>query len=298
VPGGFLDKLFGRTAAPAPEVADALAELARLLDARPSLAAPIRMLHEVLPPLFANPGEDRLPALSAESAAAKIDDGIPLLRGETLELDLAAFRRRWQIVCAAVQRHQNPEAGRGLAQAMEVGKLEPTLLIASVLAAKPDEIHLRADALGLDAGLTSAVLGLVLFPAMGRIAAALAPFRKDTRWEQGFCQTCGSWPLLGEYRGLEQTRYLRCGLCAGEWEFPRLLCPFCSERDHRNLGYFGVEGEESRHRATTCEACRGYVKMTATLAPFSPPALLVADVATVHLDLAAADRGYSSPPVR
>jgi FdhE protein len=96
---------------------------------------------------------------------------------------------------------------------------------------------------------------------------------------------------------LEQTRFLRCALCAAEWEFPRLLCVFCAERDHRQLGYFSVEGEESRYRATTCETCRGYVKMTATLGPLSPPAMLVADVATVHLDFAAADRGYTSPPV-
>jgi FdhE protein len=230
-------------------------------------------------------------------SAARLADGIPLLRGETLNLDSAAFRRRWQVLCTAVQRHQNADSGTALAQAMEEGKLEPALLVASVLAGNPDEIRLRADALGLDTGLTTAVLGLVLFPALTRISAALTPLRTNTHWEQGYCPTCGSWPLLGEYRGLEQTRFLRCGLCAAEWEFPRLLCAFCGERDHRQLGYFSVEGEESRYRATTCATCHGYVKMTATLGPLSPPALLVADVAMVHLDLAAADRGYTSPPV-
>jgi FdhE protein len=255
------------------------------------------MLQQVLPDLFADSGEEHPPKLSAETSAARLADGLPLLRGEALNLDPAGFRRRWQIVCTAVQRHQNPDAGRSLAQAMTEGKLEPALLLAWVLAARPDEIHLRADALGLDAGLTSAVLGLVLLPVMCRIAAKLAFYRKDTSWERGYCPTCGSWPLLGEFRGLEQTRFLRCGLCASEWEFPRLLCAFCGERDHRKLGYFSVEGEESRYRATTCETCRGYVKMTATLDSLSPPALLVADVAMVHLDLAAADRSYSSPPV-
>jgi FdhE protein len=270
--------------------------LQRLIDARPLLTAPIRMLQQVMPDLFADPVEEQPPKLSAEMSAARLADGIPLLRGETLNLDSGAFRRRWQLVCTAVQRHQSPDAGTALAQAIEQEKLEPALLVASVLAGKPDEIHLRADALGLDAGLTTAVLGLVLFPALTRISVALTPLRKGTRWEQGYCPTCGSWPLLGEYRGLEQTRFLRCGLCAAEWEFTRLLCAFCGERDHRQLGYFSVEGEELRYRATTCETCRGYVKMTATLGPLSPPALLVADVAMVHLDLAAADRGYSSPP--
>jgi FdhE protein len=101
--------------------------------------------------------------------------------------------------------------------------------------------------------------------------------------------------LLGEFRGLEQDRWLRCGLCAAGWEFPRLACPFCDNRDHHRLGHLHVEGEEARRRASTCEECRGYVKAVATLGALSAPGLLVADLATVHLDLAAAERGYAAP---
>jgi FdhE protein len=90
---------------------------------------------------------------------------------------------------------------------------------------------------------------------------------------------------------------LRCGLCAAEWEFPRLRCLYCGEGDHRQLGYFSVEGEESLHRAAVCQLCHGYVKMVSSLTPLSAPGLLVANVATLHLDLAAADRGYLSPPI-
>lgn len=294
--GGMLRKLLGRSSPPPPEVADALAELARIAQSRPTLAAPVSMLLEILPRLFADPGVRDPPRLTAEAAALKLGDGIPLLRHEPVAVDVPAFRRRWDAVCAAVRRHQNPEGGKALALALERGQLEPASLVASVLAGKPDDIHVRADAVGLDAGLTTAVLGLVLFPALSRIAAELAPMRAETHWEDGCCPTCGAWPLLGEFRGLEQTRFLRCGLCATEWEFPRLACIFCGERDHRQLGYFGVEGEESRYRASTCEACRGYVKMVTSLARLSAPALLVANVATLHLDLAAADRGFMSPP--
>src|SRR5262249_40774417 len=111
-------------------------------------------------------------------------------------------------------------------------------------------------------------------------------------WEHGFCPNCGSWPLLGEFRGLEQTRYLRCGWCAAEWTFPRLRCPYCGTTDHRQLGYLHTEEEAGKDRADTCSGCQGYIKMVSTLTAFSPPGLLVADVATMHLDLAAGDRGY------
>src|SRR5262249_48658671 len=105
-----------------------------------------------------------------------------------------------------------------------------------------------------------------------------------------------SWPLLAELRGLEQLRFLRCGLCGTEWEYPRLQCPFCGTRDHQVLGYFHMEGEEAKYRAATCDACRGYVKTVSTLAALSGARLLVADLATLHLDLAAADRGYTIAP--
>jgi formate dehydrogenase maturation protein FdhE len=73
------------------------------------------------------------------------------------------------------------------------------------------------------------------------------------------------------------------------------LCPFCGTRDHTELGYFHAEGDEARRRVTTCEACRGYVKTVTTLLPLSAPQLLAADVATLPLDLAAAERGYFVP---
>ena len=119
------------------------------------------------------------------------------------------------------------------------------------------------------------------------------PLRRQCAWDHGFCPVCGSWPLLGEFRGLEQTRFLRCGLCAAGWEFPRLRCPFCGTADHRQLGYFYAEAEEGKYRAATCAVCRGYVKMVSVLGELPPPRLLVMDLATMHLDLVAADRGYA-----
>jgi FdhE protein len=124
---------------------------------------------------------------------------------------------------------------------------------------------------------------------------ALSPLRQNQRWQQGYCPTCGSWPLLGEFRGLEQVRFLRCGMCTAEWEFPRLCCPYCGTRDHQLLGYLHVEGEEGKHRAATCDGCRGYVKMVTTLSALDGPHLLVADLATMHLDLAAGEQAYAPP---
>jgi FdhE protein len=274
-----------------------LDDLARLAQEKPSLAGSAALFRDVLPILYEEPPRESPPPITPEQAVAKLAGGVPLLRGEAVALDAQALGRRWQRVCAAVHRQADGDAPAALDKAVRGGKLDLADMAREVLAGRPEGVHARADALGLDAGLTANVLRLTLFPVLAHLAAALGPLRAGTAWPGGNCPTCGSWPLLGEFRGLEQTRFLRCGLCATEWEFPRLRCPFCDNRDHQRLGYFHAEGEETRCRAATCEACRGYVKMLSTLGALAPPRLLVADLATVHLDLAAAERGYAVPTV-
>jgi FdhE protein len=167
-------------------------------------------------------------------------------------------------------------------------------MVNAVIAGRPEEVRKRAEELGLDPGLATALLRFTLSPLFTAVATSLGPVRAGTAWERGYCPTCGSWPLLGEFRGLDQARFLRCGLCASEWEVPRLWCPFCGNRDHEQLGFLHSEGADAQYRASVCDGCRGYVKMVSTLSALQPLHLLVADAATLHLDMAAAERGYTS----
>jgi FdhE protein len=253
------------------------------------------VLKEALAGLYAEPVRETAPALTPEAAAAKLAGGVPLLRGEPFQPEARSFGRRWQRVCTAVQRGQAGDTAGALAEAVRRGRLDLAELAREVFAGRPEGVHARADQLGLDAGLAATVLRLALFPALAQVNAGLAPLREGSHWDRGYCPVCGSWPLLGEFRGLEQTRFLRCGLCAADWEFDRLRCAFCDTRDHHQLAYFHVEAEEARCRAATCDACHGYVKMVTALSALNPPRLLVVDLATMHLDLAAAERGYAPP---
>jgi FdhE protein len=292
----FIRKLIGRAPDFSPEVKEALEELARVAEERPALAGSAQFLRELFPDLFERPIDVAVPPIASEQARTKLEGGLPLLRGETFALDKNVLKRRWLGICVLLQRHQDPAGPTALAEAVRRGALDLYQLTAELLNGRPEAIHVRADELGLDAGLTATVLRLTLFPVLCQISSALAHLRAGYRWERGFCPICGSWPLLGEFRGLEQTRFLRCGWCASEWEFPRLRCPFCGTADHRQLGYFHVENEEAKYRAATCDSCRGYVKMISSLTAFSPVQLLVKDLATIHLDLVAAERGYWQGP--
>ena len=275
------------------DLKEALLQLNKLKKERSTLTKPADFFADLLPGLFQSESDDRPPAMTEEQAHAKLADGVPLLRGESVGIDSAAFRRRWFHVSAAVERHQSATAGRSLASIIHQDRWNPQDVIAAVLNRSPQLFHVWAEKLSLESDLIGTVVRLSLFPSLANLHVQLLPLWSNFIWQHGHCPTCGSWPLLGEFRGLEQNRFLRCGWCAAEWKVPRLLCPYCENCDHRSLGYLSLEGAETKYRVNTCDSCRGYVKMLCTLMPLSPPQLLAADVATLHLDLAAAQRGYN-----
>ena len=287
----FLKRLLGGHEPPPPALNEATSRLDELIRTRPAIAGPARAMRDVLTRLFAELVADVPAAIAPEIAQARLTEGTPLLRGEPVA-GPEALRQSWAQVAAALEPHRHSAAVKALAQAAKNGALDPSGLLADALGGRSEVIGEKAESLGLDASLAATILRLAALPVLAPSAPALGSLARDAGWNRGYCPICGSWPLLGEYRGLEQTRFLRCGLCAGSWAFSRMQCPFCNEQDYRKLGYLHVEEEQDRWRAATCDSCQGYVKMVSSLDALSWPLLLVQDVATLHLDLVAADRGF------
>lgn len=132
---------------------------------------------------------------------------------------------------------------------------------------------------------------LPLLQACGRRLAAQLP----PTWWEGYCPVCGAWPTLAEYTGLERKRQLRCGRCGTGWAIPWLRCAFCDETHHERLGYLTPETDEQMRKVEVCHSCKGYLKAVTTVRPLAPWAVLLDDVTTVHLDVAALERGYQRP---
>jgi FdhE protein len=288
---GFLRKWFSADRRASKEVEEAQAELERLAKERTTLQGPALVLRDLLP--LCSPDQDIAFSLDSEGARAKLAEGVPLLRDENLTVDVKEFRNRWSEICKIIAQHRDGREARDLAEAMRRDRVDPQELTRAILSGRPESLLHTWEANELDPSLAPTVLRLALFPWFTALDQAALTMRESVVWQRGYCPTCGSWPLLGEYRGLDQMRFLRCGLCAASWEAARLYCPFCGTRDHEHLGYLQVEGEETSYKAATCSQCQGYVKMLSTLTALPPLALLVADVATMHLDLIAAERGFN-----
>lgn len=155
----------------------------------------------------------------------------------------------------------------------------------------------RLDALAIAAGAPpdafSAVAPLAAIPwlqACGR-RWATAPAA-----DGGSCAVCGAWAALAETRGLEGERRLRCTRCGFDWRTPWLACPFCGNDDHTRLASLVGERTGETRKVDACRRCTAYVKTVTTLSAADASSLRLLDLATVDLDVAALDRGFTRPP--
>jgi FdhE protein len=170
-------------------------------------------------------------------------------------------------------------------------RLDPIALLEAAI--RQDDA--RIDALTASDPATLRVVAQVAAVPLLRACARAIGSEVSPAWWEGYCPLCGAWPTLAEFRGLERKRWLRCGRCGTGWEVPWLRCPFCAETSHENLGYLAPEEGETTRKVEVCDSCKGYVKAEPTVRELPWWGLLLDDVATVALDVAALDRGYHRP---
>lgn len=174
-------------------------------------------------------------------------------------------------------------------------ELDAEALLETALRQDTAGLGVGAAALGVDADALAPIAQLATTPllhACRRQRAAQMP----SDWAEGCCPVCGGWPTVAETRGLDRARRLRCGRCGGDWGMVAFRCAFCGNADHAGLGSLVSETEGETRKVETCGVCRGYLKNVTTLRAWAPDEVALADLATVELDLAALDRGYTRPP--
>jgi len=223
------------------------------------------------------------------------DGGRPLLDGAVISV-APKLIERWVRHILALAAAAGTEV-EPLANAVAAGRLDPSLLFETAMSQDVDRFHeiarVERDYRGVLRGLAS----LIAMPMLQTCWRAWAE-RVPTDWTYGYCPVCGGWPALAEIRGLDGARHLRCGCCGSDWRTEWLRCPFCREGDHEKLGSLvSPEGLE-RQSIEVCDVCRGYVKTITTLTAIRPDDVLLHDLATLPLDMAALERDYRRPAAK
>lgn len=160
---------------------------------------------------------------------------------------------------------------------------------------RQDEEFVKKLATSVDADpaafeAVTALLPLPLLQAINRRWAQSVA----SGWMEGYCPVCGAWPAFAEMRGIERSRYLRCGRCGAEWQAHVLSCPYCGNSDHERLVSL-IPENSAKSAIDGCKVCLGYVKVFTMLQGTRPDGVMLEDLGSVEIDLAAADQGYRRP---
>lgn len=250
------------------------------------------------------PRPDPFP-MPREAIAARVREGVPLLHDQPITLDIHYPADLFSRLVNVLSERNDPDLEQRLSSvvnAATTGLLDPERLFAEAFVQHADHLADMAAAAGADPEVLATVAQRAVAPLLHAYAEHLLPLleRADdgtttgAAWHGGYCPICGAWPLLGELRGVELAQWLRCSACGTGWRGQRVMCPYCGNADYRTLGTLVVDGE-SRFRVSTCERCKGYLKVGNAFDPLPAELLALDDVASMHLDVAAIERGYQRP---
>ena len=220
-------------------------------------------------------------------------EGFPLLQKKEFPVDGEASAALFHTLCQ-IAKETNPYLSE------QVNKIEATLRsqktdLKELLEKGWDEkrIEQAAGDFEVAPGVFTFLVQNSVKPSVEAAVKQLQNEIDGESWLKGNCPVCGCLPSLSLLRNETGIRYLLCSFCDYQWRLERLSCPYCGNREQASLGYFSGEGEET-HRIDLCDQCHQYIKtidfrITEVFEPF------LEDLATLHLDLLAVQKGYERP---
>ncbi len=280
------DKSTGSSAS----VVDRLREIGRRLpDLREAAAA-----YEAILPLLVDADLHTDPiSITPEEARRKMGEGLPLLRGIDLKVDLKAAQELMHRLARSLEDCGKINDAEKIRMALEGGTFDACRILSQIASGGAGHAEFSGSLQDLNSTLLKIIAENALKPAFHAWRRQLTPLSEGADWQRGECFVCGETPIFGELRDNNLVKRLRCGRCGADWQFRRLQCLYCGNEDHRTLIVLYNDDLYERHRVEACEKCKGYVKVITTFSPTPPELLQAEDLATLHLDYAAQKRGYA-----
>jgi FdhE protein len=220
-------------------------------------------------------------------------EGFSLIQKEDFPLDIEASVKLFQILCQ-IGKDANPHMAKEVTKVEEILDQKKIglkrLLAEGVKEGKIEEI---AKEFGLDKKILTFLILESIRPSIQAGVEKLHHELDTENWLKGYCSICGSLPDLSLLKEEVGKRYLVCSYCGYQWQTDRMLCPFCNNKDRESLHYFFGEGEEA-YRIDLCDKCHQYIKTVdhRKIEALDP---ILEDLATLHLDILASEKGYQRP---
>ena len=212
----------------------------------------------------------------------------PLLAGAVLHPRSDAIGLAYRLLARAARESGAP----GLSQ-MNDTKVDARALFQVALNRDSERLRAFGSHAGVDPAAFEALALMLPVPFLHacnrRWGASVS-----ARWNAGYCGVCGAWPAYADVLGIERSRHLRCGQCGSDWEMHALICVYCGMADHTELATLVCENGAAGS-IDACKRCLGYLKVFTRLKASAPSEVIIDDLASAELDIAAAVRGYKRP---
>jgi FdhE protein len=215
--------------------------------------------------------------------------GEPVLSGVSIRVDRAAVQTLFGRLVDVAARGDRPALA--IARAALDGEADVEEVFRASICQDAAALSRFAAASRADAAAVLAIAPLLSMPLLHSCRRRWGPAVRDA-WTRGYCPICASWPAFAEVRGIERSRYLRCGKCGGEWHALMLRCVYCGTTDHGELSTL-VPEREANAVVESCRRCKGYVKAFTRLQGCPPHDVLLEDLDSVELDLSAIEAGFA-----
>ena len=271
-------------------------ELRALAERQPDLADAVAMHLEIVELYRRIQGRVPLPwfELGAQSMSEHNAQAQPVLRFEQIPIDLTDLRLLVRQTADLLRRHGALEdadyekvqaIGRDLTLLARVGEWFQSISQRHALAG----LAHQAPPPPVDPALDQ-VLTLAMRPFLSRCAEVLQQRPELSMWTHPHCALCGSEPDLAVITPAAE-RHLICSRCTLRWKFEPLSCPFCRNSDKARITSFATP--DGQYRVYACDVCRRYLKAYDGRNATRPVMPVLDGVATLPLDAAAMQRGYT-----
>jgi FdhE protein len=274
-------------------------ELRALKQRQPELADAVDMHLELLEVQRRIQARIPLPSLDFTEASFKSHqaEGRPLLRFEDIPLELTELRLAVRQTADILRRYGALDDS-DFQKVQALGRDESLLAVLRIWYRAAVDRHAAAGmtrgptaiAGTPDTGANDDVFVLAMRPFLSRCAEVIQQRPELGLWVHPHCALCGGEPELAVITPTAE-RHLICGRCGLRWNFESLTCPFCRNGDRSRITSFATP--DGRYRVYACDVCTRYLKAYDGRRATRPVMPVVDGVATLPLDAAAMQRGYS-----
>jgi Protein involved in formate dehydrogenase formation len=222
----------------------------------------------------------------------------PVLRFEDIPLDLTDLRLMVRQIADVLRRFGALEdtdyvkaqaAGRDMNLTQLVGHWYRGAAERQLAAAAGGQAPSVAG--GAESDMLQQVLALAMRPFLSRCAEVLQQRPELSLWSHAHCALCAGEPDFSVITPSAE-RHLICARCALRWKFEPLTCPYCRNSNRARITSFATT--DGQYRVYACDVCHRYLKAYDGRRATRPVMPMVDSVATLPLDAAAIQRGYSS----